>query len=61
MRRRNPLDEPGDDDQLVTRGFLRTYLREELRHFKRDMLRWMLVMHAPTYAALICLFIKLGV
>ena len=43
--------------ELVTRD----YLHEEFRRFKRDMLRWLLVMQAPLYAGLIVIFLKIGV
>ena len=47
--------------ELVTKDYLREYLHAEFRRFKRDMLRWMLVMQAPVYAALIIIFLRLGV
>ena len=53
-----------DDDQLVTRGFLRTYVHEELTRelarSKRSILLWILAMQAPIYAALIYLTMKAG-
>jgi hypothetical protein len=44
-------------DDLVTKDFL----REQFALHKRSMLMWMLVMQAPTYAALAYLLMKLGV
>ena len=43
-------------NDLVTKDFLHDQF---VRH-KRDMLMWMLVMQAPTYAALIVILMKLG-
>ena len=46
--------------ELVTRDYLDERLRSEFGLHKRSLLMWMLVMQAPTYAALIYILMKLG-
>jgi hypothetical protein len=43
-------------DQLVTRDDL----RQELQHFTREMLLWVVGMLSPLYASMIYVMIKLG-
>jgi hypothetical protein len=57
---RDYLDSRLREESNLTRDYVELRLREEFLRHKRSMLLWLLVMHAPTYAALIYLSIRIG-